>query len=50
VDAVVQLPGGEVLGLELVVDIHSGGEHDGVEHDEVLKGGLLVPGLVLSGF
>ena len=49
-DAVVQLPGGEVLGLELVVDRHSGGEHDGVKHNEVLEGGLLVPGLVISGF
>ena len=49
VDANVELPGGEVLGLEggpeLVVGGDSGGEGEGVETDEEPEGGELLPGL-----
>ena len=49
VDTVVQLPGGEVLGLEgggeLLVKGDSGGDGEGVEPDEQLEGGELPPGL-----
>ena len=49
VDAVIQLPGGEVLGLEggpeLVVGGDSGGDGEGVETDEELEGGELLLGL-----